>query len=97
MGLIKLPFKILALPVILVLGVLYALGKVVQHLSSIVVGLIYTLIFFAAILVVINQAWSTLIGLVIVGVLVFLFQFCSILILEIVREVNVKLMRFIYL
>ena len=45
MWLLKLPFKILALPVILLLGVFWMLGKIMTNLSAFVVGIFMLFIF----------------------------------------------------
>ena len=95
MWLLKLPFKLLALPVILVLSVVYLIGKLAGGLSDFAIGLVYSLVFLGAVLVVINQAWSVLIGLGVIALLVFLFQFVEVLCLELVRGVRGKLVGFV--
>ena len=75
MWLLKLPFKLLALPVIFALSVVYLVGKIVGSLSDFAIGLVYSLVFLGALFVVINQAWSILIGLGVIALLAFLFQF----------------------
>lgn len=96
MWLFKLPFKLLALPVILLLSVVYLLGKIAGGLSNLAIGLVYSLVFLGAVLVVINQAWSVLIGLGMIAFLAFLFQFAEVLCLELVRGVRGKLVSFVW-
>ena len=95
MWLLKLPFKLLALPVILVLSVVYLIGKIAGGLSDFAIGLVYSLVFLGAVLVVINQAWSVLIGLGVIALLAFLFQFAEVLCLELVRGARGKLVSFV--
>ena len=95
MWLLKLPFKLLALPVILVLSVVYLIGKLAGELSDFAIGLVYSLVFLGAVLVVINQSWSVLIGLGAITLLAFLFQFAEVLCLELVRGVRGKLVSFV--
>ena len=96
MWLLKLPFKLLALPVILLLSVVYLIGKIAGGLSDFAIGLVYSLVFLGAVLVVINQAWSVLIGLGVIALLAFLFQFAEVLCLELVRGVRGKLVNFVW-
>ena len=96
MWLLKLPFKLLALPVIFLLSVFYLLGKIAGGLSDFAIGLVYTLVFLGVVLVVINQAWSVLIGLGVITLLAFLFQFAEVLCLELVRGVRGKLVNFVW-
>ena len=92
---IKIPFKLLVLPLILVLSVVYLIGKIAGGLSDFAIGLVYSLVFLGAVLVVINQAWSVLIGLGVIALLAFLFQFAEVLCLELVRGVRGKLVNFV--
>lgn len=96
MWLLKLPFKLLALPVIIVLSLVYLLGRIAEGLSGFAIGVVYSVVFLGVILVIINQAWGVLIGLAIIAFLAFLFQFVSVVVLEMLKGVKGRLVSFVW-
>ena len=96
MWLLKLPFKILALPLILLLGTFWVLGKIVTNISAFVIGLFMLLILLVGILCAFQHQWGNVAFLFAVEMVCVLLQFLSMWIVEISGEINGMLVRFIY-
>jgi hypothetical protein len=57
MKLLKLPLKLLALPLMLVLYTLHIVGKLASHISAYVVGLFMLVVFLCGVVQVIQREW----------------------------------------
>ena len=90
MWLLKLPFKILALPVILLLGVFWVLGKIMTNLSAFVVG-----IFMVGVFCAFQGQWGNVAFLVGVEVACLVLQYGAMMIVDISGTVNGTLVRFL--
>ena len=75
MWLLKLPFKILALPVILLLGVFWVLGKIMTNLSAFVVGIFMLFIFLVGIFCAFQGQWGNVAFLIGVEVACLVLQY----------------------
>lgn len=96
MWLLKLPFKILALPVILLLGGFWVLGKIVTNLSAFVVGLFMLIILLVGIFCAWQSQWGNVAFLIAVEFACLILQFTVMWLVDISGEINGKLMRFFY-
>lgn len=95
MTLVKIPLKIMSVFIVIVLEMIYVLGGIVNRITAIGAGLIYSVIFVASIVTVFLQEWKVLLGLLAVGGVVFLLQFFADLIVEITKEGKDILLQFI--
>lgn len=75
MKLVKLPFKILALPVMLVLGVLGLIAKLATNLSCYIVGPFMLFLGGCCVYAIVMQLWSQLaiLAVLLLGCVVMLF------------------------
>ena len=95
MWLLKLPFKILALPVIFLLGVFWVLGKIITNLSAFVVGLFMLIILLVGIFCAWHNQWGNVAFLIAVEFACLILQFTAMWLVDISGEINGKLMRFL--
>ena len=95
MWLLKLPFKILALPVIFLLGVFWVLGKIITNLSAFVVGLFMLIILLVGIFCAWHNQWRNVAFLIAVEFACLILQFTAMWLVDISGEINGKLMRFL--
>ena len=77
MFVLKLAIKLLLLPVLLLLGVIKLLVKISLKLSSIVLGAAILLVFGGILLLIVQQAWSQLIPLLLIEVGLMLLTFAT--------------------
>ena len=96
MKLVKLPFKILALPVLLVLGALGLIAKLATNLSCYIVGPFMLFLGGCCVYAIVMQLWSQLAILVVLllGCVVMLFGASWIIV--ILENMNDRLLSFIY-
>lgn len=96
MKLVKLPFKILALPVMLVLGALGLIAKLATNLSCYIVGPFMLFLGGCCVYAIVMQLWSQLAILVVLllGCVVMLFGASWIIV--ILENMNDRLLSFIY-
>ena len=96
MKLVKLPFKILALPVMLVLGVLGLIAKLATNFSCYIVGPFMVFLGGCCIYVIVMQLWSQLAILVVLllGCVVMLFGASWIIVF--LEKVNGRLADVVY-
>ena len=82
MKLVKLPFKILALPVMLVLGVLGLITKLATNLSCYIVGPFMLFLGGCCVYAIVMQLWSQLaiLAVLLLGCVVMLFGASSLII-----------------
>ena len=96
MWLLKLPFKILALPVILLLGVFWVLGKIMTNLSAFVVGIFMLFIFLVGIFCAFQGQWGNVAFLIGVEVACLVLQYGAMMIVDISGSINGALVRFLH-
>ena len=96
MWLLKLPFKILALPVILLLGVFWMLGKIMTNLSAFVVGIFMLFIFLVGIFCAFQGQWGNVAFLIGVEVACLVLQYGAMMIVDISGSINGALVRFLH-
>ena len=77
MFVLKLAIKLLLLPVLLLLGVIKLLVKISLKLSSIVLGAAILLVFGGILLLIVQQAWSQLIPLLLIEAGLMLLTFAT--------------------
>ena len=96
MKLVKLPFKILALPVILVLGTLGLFAKLATNLSCYIVGPFMLFLGGCCVYSIVMQLWSQLAILVVLllGCVVMLFGASWLIVF--LESVNGRLADFVY-
>ena len=96
MKLVKLPFKILALPVMLVLGAVGLIAKLATNLSCYIVGPFMLFLGGCCVYAIVMQLWSQLAILVVLllGCVVMLFGASWIIV--ILENMNDRLLSFIY-
>ena len=92
MWLLKLPFKIIALPVILLLGVFWVLG----NLSAFVVGIFMLFIFLVGIFCAFQGQWGNVAFLIGVEVACLVLQYGAMMIVDISGSINGALVRFLH-
>lgn len=76
MWLIKLPFRIIALPIMAIVAVLSIFYSLALHLSSLVVGLGYLLLGIGILMLLFQHMWvyaAILFGVAVIAFLMFLF------------------------
>lgn len=76
MWLIKLPFRIIALPIMAIVAVLSIFYSLALHLSSLVVGLGYLLLGIGILMLLFQHMWvyaAVLFGVAVIAFLMFLF------------------------
>ena len=95
MWLLKLPFKILALPVIFLLGVFWVLWKIITNLSAFVVGIFMLFIFLVGVFCAFQGQWSNVAFLVGVEVACLVLQYGAMMIVDISGAINGTLVRFL--
>ena len=71
MWLIKLPFKIIALPIMAIVAVLSLFYSLALHLSSLIVGLGFLLLVFCILSLLVQQMWA--LAAIVFGVAVLAF------------------------
>lgn len=71
MWLIKLPFKIIALPIMAIVAVLSLFYSLALHLSSLIVGLAFLLLRFCILSLLVQQMWA--LAAIVFGVAVLAF------------------------
>ena len=96
MWLLKLPFKILAIPVILLLGVFWMLGKIMTNLSAFVVEIFMLLIFLVGIFCAFQGQWGNVVFLVGVEVACLALQYGAMVVVDISGAINGSLIRFLH-
>ncbi|MCD8155048.1 MAG: hypothetical protein LUF78_10270 [Clostridiales bacterium] len=69
MTLIKLPLKLLTLPLILICAVASVLLKVVDNLSSYIIGFFILLLILCGVVAAINQWWTSVVVMVVLAAL----------------------------
>ena len=94
MWLLKLPFKILALPVILLLGVFWVLGKIMTNLSAFVVGIFMLFIFLVGIFCAFQGQWGNVAFLIGVEVACLVLQYGAMMIVDISGSIKGALVGF---
>ena len=92
----KLPFKILALPVILLLGVFWVLGKIMTNLSAFVVGIFMLFIFLVGVFCAFQGQWGNVAFLIGVEVACLVLQYGAMMIVDISGSIKGALMRFLH-
>lgn len=95
MWMIKLPFKLIALPLIFLLAVVGVAGKIVTHLSAYVVGLAMLLLFLLGLFCAFQRQWGNVIFLLVCEVILFLAQFMAMFFADIAGEWRDSLVRFV--
>ncbi len=86
MKILKLPLKLLALPLLLVLYTLHIIGKLASNLSAYVVGLFMLVIFLCGVVQVIHHQWLNVAILFAVEVACVVLQFSAMFLVELVGE-----------
>lgn len=76
---IKLLFKIILLPVLLIVNILYLLANLFMNLSSYVIGLFLLLIVGCGIYCIVKALWTSLVLLVGMGLFAFMVIFLMVL------------------
>ena len=94
MWLLKLPFKILALPVILLLGVFWVLGKIMTNLSAFVVGIFMLFIFLVGVFCAFQGQWGNVAFLIGVEVACLVLQYGAMMIVDISGSIKGALVGF---
>lgn len=95
MWLIKLPLKLLMLPLLLVLAVLHILGRVFTHLSAYVVGTFLFLVALICVYCIVRQQWTNLLILGSVEILALAMQFGAMWLVELCSGLNRRLCGFL--
>lgn len=72
---IKLLFKIILLPVLLIVNLLYLLANLFMNLSSYVIGLLLLLLAGCGIFCIVKAMWTSLVLLISMGLATFLVVF----------------------
>lgn len=96
MKLWKLPLKILALPLMLVLFLVSLLGKMATNLSAYVVGLFMFFMLLLGVFCAWQQQWNNVIFLVVIEAVCATVQFGSMFLAEIIGEWSANLYDFIH-
>lgn len=96
MKLWKLPLKILALPLMLVLFLVSLLGKLATNLSAYVVGLFMFLMLLLGVFCAWQQQWNNVIFLVVIEAVCAAVQFGAMFLAEIIGEWSASLYDFIH-
>ena len=96
MWLLKLPFKILALPVILLLGVFWVLGKIMTNLSAFVVGIFMLFIFLVGVFCAFQGQWGNVAFLVGVEVASLVLQYGAMIVIDISGSINSLLIKLLH-
>lgn len=86
MKLLKLPLKLLALPLMFILYTLHVVGRLASNLSAYVVGLFMLVIFLCGVVQVINHQWLNVAVLFGVEVVCVALQFSAMFLVELVGE-----------
>ena len=96
MKLVKLPFKILALPVMLVLGAVGLIAKLATNLSCYIVGPFMLFLGGCCVYTIVMQLWNQLaiLAVLLLGCVVMLFGASWIIV--ILENMNDRLLSFIY-
>ena len=95
MKLIKLPFKIIALPVIAVIYIACLLGKALNHISCYIIG---PIMLFAGIVIVVmlcKQEWSSMMVWGLVELACFIAVFGTTVLICWVEDLNGLLVKFV--
>ena len=96
MKLVKLPFKILALPVMLVLGSLGLIAKLVTNLSCYIVGPFMLFLGGCCVYAIVMQLWNQLAILIVLLLACVVMLFGASWIIAILENMNDRLLSFIY-
>ena len=86
MRLLKLPLKLLALPLMLILYTLHIIGKLASNLSAYVVGLFMLVVFLCGVVQVIQREWLNVAILFGVEAVCVALQFTAMLLAELAGE-----------
>ncbi|MCD7820242.1 MAG: hypothetical protein LUH07_14540 [Lachnospiraceae bacterium] len=95
MWMIKLPFKLIALPLIFLLAVVGVAGKIVTHLSAYVVGFVMLLFFLLGVFCAFQRQWGNVIFLLVFEVVLLVAQFMAMFFADITGEWKDSLVRFV--
>lgn len=96
MKLVKLPFKILALPVMLVLGALGLIAKLVTNLSCYIFGPFMLFLGGCCVYAIVMQLWNQLAILIVLLLACVVMLFGASWIIVILENMNDRLLSFIY-
>ena len=96
MKLVKLPFKILALPVMLVLGALGLIAKLATNLSCYIVGPFMLFLGGCCVYAIVMQLWNQLAILIVLLLACVVMLFGASWIIVILENMNDRLLSFIY-
>ena len=77
MTLIKLPLKLLTLPLILICAVTSVLLKVVDNLSSYIIGFFILILILCGVVAAINQWWTSVVVMVVLATLCVAITFVA--------------------
>ena len=83
----KMILKIFALPVLLLVKVIWILGNMITNIISYAIGLLPLIIGGCAIYCVVKAMWTSLVILVVMGIVVYLFLF--LLVWSVVKAENI--------
>ncbi|MBE7715058.1 MAG: hypothetical protein E7245_06480 [Enterocloster clostridioformis] len=83
----KMILKIFALPVLLLVKVIWILGNMITNIISYAIGLLLLIIGGCAIYCVVKAMWTSLVILVVMGIVVYLFLF--LLVWSVVKAENI--------
>ena len=95
MWLLKLPFKILVIPVILLLEVFWVLGKIMTNLSALVVGIFMLFIFLVGIFCAFQGQWGNVVFLIGVEMACLVLQYGSMILVDVFGSINHLLIKFL--
>lgn len=96
MKLVKLPFKILALPVMLVLGALGLIAKLATNLSCYIIGPFMLFVGGCCVYAIVMQLWNQLAILVVLLLGCMVLLFCASGMIVFLENVTDKMADFIY-
>lgn len=96
MKLVKLPFKILALPVMLVLGALGLIAKLATNLSCYIIGPFMLFLGGCCVYAIVMQLWNQLAILVVLLLGCMVLLFCASGMIVFLKNVTDKMADFIY-
>lgn len=96
MWLIKLPFKILALPLMLVMGTIAVLGKFTHGIAAFVIGLGMFLLFIGGVITAFQGNWPMVGVVFVLEVICFAAMLAMTVLVELAEQATGSLLGFIF-
>lgn len=96
MTLIKLPLKLLTLPLVVICAVASVLLKVVDNLSSYIIGFFILVLILCGVVAAINQWWTSVVVMVVLAVLCVAVMFAAVLLETLLDAMTGALVGFLH-